>query len=135
MKGIRLGQPLQRRRRHACPPPHILDRGIGAPRRDRLGLPIVQPAHEPQTKAERQPVPCPALSFQMAVPAALIDADGAHRHAMVARIADDLGRRVETHGLGVEQRAAEYLRVMMLHPAGGIGDLGEARRMALRKAV
>lgn len=45
---------------------------------------------------------------------------------MLLRIADDLGGCIEAHGIGIQQRRAEHVGVMMLHPARGLGDLGEA---------
>src|SRR3546814_17037902 len=54
---------------------------------------------------------------------------------MLARIADDLRGRVEAHRLRVEQRGAKDVRMMMLHPAGRIGDLRKTRGVALGKAV
>ena len=54
---------------------------------------------------------------------------------MLARIADQLGDAVKAHRLGIEQGGAENLRMMTFHPGRGVGDLGEARGMALGKAV
>ena len=54
---------------------------------------------------------------------------------MIARIAHDLGRRVEAHRLGVQQRRAEHIRMLAFHPGRGIGDQREGGRMAFRKAV
>jgi hypothetical protein len=66
---------------------------------------------------------------------AVIDRDGPDLDPMFAGIRDDLGRRVEAHRLGVEQRGAEDIGMMVLHPAACIGDLGEAGGMALGKAI
>src|SRR3546814_17911171 len=73
--------------------------------------------------------------LQRTIPMAVVDRDRAHLDAMIAGIAHDLRRRVETHRLGVEQSGTEYVGMMMLHPARGIGDLRQARCMALRKAI
>ena len=62
------------------------------------------------------PLPVPGRIDQMAIPAALVHAHRPHVHAMLAGVTDDLGGRVETHRLGVEQRAAEHVRVMAFHP-------------------
>ena len=51
------------------------------------------------------------------------------------RVADDLGRGVEAHRLGVEERGAEDVRVVALDPGRGVDEEGEARRVALREAV
>src|SRR5689334_4661099 len=63
------------------------------------------------------------------------DIDLAHLDAVLARVADDLGRRVKPHRLRVEQPAAEGIGVIVLQPGRDIDELGEARGMALRKAV
>ena len=54
---------------------------------------------------------------------------------MLAGVADDLGGLVEAHRLGVEQGRAEDVGMVAFHPARGVGDLGEAGRVALGKAV
>jgi hypothetical protein len=54
---------------------------------------------------------------------------------VVAGVLYDLGRRVEAHRLGVEQGRAEYLGMMAFQPGRRVSDLGEARRVAFRKAV
>ena len=54
---------------------------------------------------------------------------------MLGRIAHDLGRRVKTHGLRVEQRAGEGGGEVALEPARHVDEMREARRMALGKAV
>ena len=64
-----------------------------------------------------------------------VDADRAHLDAMLARVADELGGRVEAHRLGVEQGRAEDVRMVALHPGRGVGDLGEAGGVAFGKAV
>ena len=69
------------------------------------------------------------------IPRAAIDAYRTDLDAMFARIADDLRGRIEPHRLGVEQGRAENVGMVALHPGRGIGDLGEARRMAFGKAV
>ena len=73
--------------------------------------------------------------LQRAVPAAGIDADRAHLDAMVAGVAHDLGRGVEAHRLGVEQRGAEDVGMVAFHPGRGIGDQREAGGVALGEAV
>src|SRR3546814_8276066 len=73
--------------------------------------------------------------LQRTIPLAVVDRDRAHLDALIAGIAHDLRRRVETHRLGVEQSGPEYVGMMMLHPARGIGDLRKDRCMAIRKAI
>ena len=54
---------------------------------------------------------------------------------MILGIADKLRWLVETHGLGVEDRRAEDIRVIGLQPAGGIDQQSERGGMAFGKAV
>ena len=73
--------------------------------------------------------------LQRAVPAGKIDVDLADFDAVVARVTHKLGRRVETHGLGVEDRRAEDIGIKGLEPAGGVDEQGEGGGVAFRKAV
>src|SRR6202142_1779411 len=54
---------------------------------------------------------------------------------MLARIAHELGMRVEAKRLGVQHRRDEDIGVAAFHPAGIVDEQREARRMALGKAV
>ena len=54
---------------------------------------------------------------------------------MLASIANDLSRCIKAHGLRIEQRRAENVRVAAFHPGGGERDLGEAGGMAFGEAV
>ncbi len=54
---------------------------------------------------------------------------------MFARVADDLGGGVKAHRLGVEQGRAEDVGVVAFQPGRGVGDLGEARRVAFGEAI
>ena len=73
--------------------------------------------------------------FQRAVPIRQVDVDLAHFDAVLARIAHQLRRRVEAERLGVEHRRGEDVGIAALHPARGIDDQREARRVALGEAV
>ena len=65
----------------------------------------------------------------------MVDIHRTHLHPVPARIADDLGGRVEAHGLTVQEGAGEDLRVMVLEPRGDVDQERETGRMALREAV
>ncbi len=54
---------------------------------------------------------------------------------MLARVAHELGGRVEAERLGIEHRGGEDVGVAAFHPARGVDEEGEARRVALGKAV
>ena len=69
------------------------------------------------------------------VPVGMIDIDRAHLDAVLAHVAHDLRRRVEAHGLRVEQRGREHVRIAALEPGRGIDQQREARGMAFREAV
>jgi hypothetical protein len=65
----------------------------------------------------------------------VIDIDFARLDHMIDRAAHDLRRRVEAHGLGVEQRRSEGSRVMAFEPGRDIDEMGEARGVALGEAI
>ncbi len=73
--------------------------------------------------------------LQRAVPLRMIDVDGAYLHAVVAGVAHELRGLVEAHGLGVQDRGAEHVRIVGLEPAGGVDEKREGRGMAFRKTV
>src|SRR5690349_17522629 len=54
--------------------------------------------------------------FQRAIPFTTIHIHRAHFHTMLARIADDLRRRVKAHRLTVQQRRAENRGVITFDP-------------------
>ena len=102
-------------------------------------------AHLPHAETERA-ARCAALLLrafsrallrllQTVVPAARVDVHRAHGDAVLARIPHDLGRGVEAHGLGVQQRARERVRVVALEPGGDVGQQREARGVGFREAV
>src|SRR5690606_34259477 len=76
-----------------------------------------------------------ARFLQRAAGLARQHADAADPDAVLARIAHQLRRRIEAHRLAVEHRGEEGGRLVPLDPAADVGELGEARRMALGKAV
>ena len=73
--------------------------------------------------------------FQRAVPVRQVDVDLAHFDAVLARVAHQLRGRVEAERLGIEHRRGEDVGVAAFHPARGVDEQREARRMALGKAV
>ena len=54
---------------------------------------------------------------------------------MPLRVFDEHGRRVEAHGLVVEQAAGEGCEVVDLEVGRGIGDEREAGRVRLGKTI
>ena len=95
---------------------------------------IGQAFHKPHAQADGE-MSILARRLKCAIPAARIDADRANLDTVVGSVADDLRRQVEAHGLGVEEGRAEDVGMVAFHPARGIGDEGEARRVRLRKTV
>ena len=73
--------------------------------------------------------------LQRAVPSRGVDANGANFDAMIARIAHDLGGRIEAHGLRVQQSRAEDVRMVALEPRGGVGDQRERGGVALGESI
>ena len=103
-------------------------------RGDNIGrMKVGEPLGHAQAEPDSAVFSC--LLFNRAVPAAAVDADRAHFDLMVAGVADDLGGRVETHRLGVEQGRAEDVRMVAFHPGRSISDLGEAGGVAFGEAV
>ena len=54
--------------------------------------------------------------LERAIPARGVDAHRPHLDAVVARVAHDLGRGIEPHWLGVEERRAEHIGMPTLPP-------------------
>src|SRR3546814_16557763 len=76
-----------------------------------------------------------ARRLEGAVPVAGIHVGRADLDAVLAGVADKLGRRVEAHRLAVQQRGGEDRGIVMLHPGRHVDQQGEACRMALRKPI
>ena len=115
---------------------HLIRSGvrlIAAGEYDRRAVGIGEAAGHPQPKPDAHIAAAGRL--ERAVPAAGVDVDRPHLDPMLTRIADDLGGCVEPHRLGIEEGGAEYVRVVALHPAAGIGDQREAGGVALRESV
>src|SRR5579862_2368668 len=89
--------------------------------------------HQAQPQAQRRPLVGPPL--ERAIPAADHRVDGAHLHAMGARIAHQLRRRIESHRLTVDEGCAKCRRLVVLEPGGAVYEEGEARGVGFRKAV
>ena len=94
---------------------------------------FAEAVHLPEAQPERERAVF--ARFQRVVPFAETHIDGAHFDIMLARIAHDLGRRIETHRLRIEQRTAERGGMMALEPGRDIDKLRKARGMAFRKAI
>jgi hypothetical protein len=58
-----------------------------------------------------------------------------HLDAMLARVADDLGGRIEAHRLRVQQPGRERRRIFPLQPARHVNEVREARRVAFGEAI
>ena len=58
----------------------------------------------------------PMTLLQHRIPLREGDIDGQHLHPVFARIAHDLGRRIEAHGLAVQQAGGEHLGEDALQP-------------------
>ncbi len=75
------------------------------------------------------------MGRQRAVPVGQVHVDLAHPDAVLARVAHELGGRVEAERLGIEHRGGEDVGVAAFHPARGVDEERKARRVALGKAV
>ena len=65
----------------------------------------------------------------------MVDVDIAYLDAVILRVADKLRRRIEPHGLRIQDRSAENVRIEGLEPAGGIDEQREGSSVAFGKAV
>ncbi len=54
---------------------------------------------------------------------------------MLSQVAHDLRRRVKSHGLRIEQRRREHVRITALEPGRSVNEQRKARRVTFRKAV
>src|SRR4051794_22009955 len=95
-EGIRLGQPLDGRARHAVDRLESLDRAkaIAAMLDQLVDLGFAQAADLPKAKADGMPAGHTWPRLERAIPVAEIDIDGANLNAMLARIAHELRRLV-----------------------------------------
>src|SRR5262249_32445440 len=75
-----------------------------------------------------------APQLQRAVAPRPCNARPEYLHAVAYGITDDRVRRVETHGLRVEQRARELRRMVQLDPRARVHEVGKAHRVALGEA-
>src|SRR5258708_19411800 len=89
--------------------------------------------HQAQPYAQRRPAV--GSPFQGAIPIAARHVEGAYLDAMGARIAHQLSRRIEPHGLAIDERRAKRRGLVMFEPGGGVHEECKARRMRLRKSV
>ncbi len=139
-EGVGLGQPGQRRRRHAgaAPDRQRLCIEVAARGRDPFGIILAETLDLAQAEAQRIAAAGPvrlAAGLQRAVPVRAVDVGRAHLDAVLAGVAHDLRRGVEAHRLAVQERAGEDRRVVALQPGRDIDQEREARRVALREAV
>src|SRR5579862_4290775 len=85
------------------------------------------------------PNPSPARgegsALQRAVPIRVVDVDLPHLRSMFARVAHQLRGRVEAERLGIEHRGEEDVGITAFHPAGGVDEQCETRRVALGKTI
>src|SRR5271157_4660939 len=68
------------------------------------------------------------------IPLAGVHIDGPHLHAMLTRIAHQLGGRVKAHGLAVQNRGGEHVGVIALQPGRAVDEQREGSRVAFGKA-
>src|ERR1700731_1427054 len=88
-----------------------------------------------QTQSQTQRRVAVGSPFERAIPAADHHVDGAHLHAVGARIAHQLRRRIESHRLTVDEGCAKCRRLVVLEPGGAVDEESKARGMRFRKAV
>src|SRR5262245_25814271 len=99
------------------------------------GLHIVLAQAVDLAHAETQSETTLRCRLKRAVPQAVIDIDLARLDAMVDRATHDLRRRIEAHGLGVEECRGKRRWVMAFEPGRDIDEMSEARGVALGEAI
>ena len=122
---VRLGNPLQRRGRHAGAPPRlerVAKRRV--PRRDQRAPRPGWRGPSPCAARAARPEYRPPVVLQRAIPAAGVDADRAHlaRHARARRAPPAPGRRTPSAGCSAGPRRTR--------PGGGISSTSWHRRSA-----
>ena len=135
-KGVRLRQPHQRPGPEPAAPREFGD-GLIRPRaacRDK-GVAVFFREAPCHAQAKPDGVILPACRLQRAIPRGFVRVDRPDLDAVVPGVADKLGGLVKSHRLRVEDRSAEDIRMMAFHPAGGVGDQREARRVAFGETV
>ena len=124
-RGVRPRLPGGRRARRRRPP----DGHRRAPRRS----PAAPRAHlfdVGQPHAQRR-----AVVLDLEPLAAQVDVERQHREPEAPRVVEHHARRVEAHGLVVEDAGVELGRVVRLEPGRGVADDGEAGGVRLVEAV
>lgn len=117
--------------------PEIVDRGegpVGARGDDGAAMGVGETPDHAQAEAHREAAVVLGR-LQRAIPARGVDANRPHIDSMRDRVPDDLGRRIKAHGLSVQQRRAEHIRMPAFQPGAGISDERERGRVRFRKAV
>ena len=114
--GVRLGQARQRPNPEPGAALEVVERAVGCvPRPDEPARVLLG-----QTGHEAQPEPHGPQSgprpLQGAVPARVVDVDGAHLDPVPARVGDQLGGGVEAHRQGVQDGGEERVGVVVLGP-------------------
>src|SRR5690554_2536608 len=69
------------------------------------------------------------------VPFGVVDVQGPYFHPMLARIDDNLGRRIEAHRLAVQQCGRKDVGIMAFDPGRDIDQQGKTGGMAFGEAI
>ena len=89
--------------------------------------------HQAQSQPQRGLVIRAAL--QRAIPITAAHTDGPHFNAVIARIAHQLRRRIEPHGLAVDERAGEGRGFVTLQPRRAVHQQRETRGVRFGETV
>src|SRR5579859_2222919 len=140
-EGVRVSQPLDGEARDASDRGEPFDRGktVAARRNQLFQFRFAKTAYE--AKAEPHGVAGSHSAcrrggrLQGAIPIAVIDVDGADFHAVLACIAHQLRRLIETHRLTVENGGAEHVGIAAFDESRGINQKRKTRRVTFGKAI
>src|SRR5262249_47168834 len=133
---IRLGEPRQHRAAEPGARQQIERASIAGAARGRESIRVLLGKALDLPQAEPQRRPRGVLSgLERCVPVARVDVDAAQLDALLAGVAHDLRRRVEAHGLAVEERRRKDRGIMALEPSRDIDQEREARGVRFRETV
>ena len=131
-KGVGRGQPRHHRPAQPRAAHEIFPADKRPPRPRACSIVRACTSDSPRTIAQAQPQ---RAAFQRAIPVAGVHVDRAHLDAVLAGVAHQLGRRIKTHRLAVEQRRGERGRIVMLQPGRDVDQQREAGGVRFGKAV
>ena len=141
------GQGLHDRAAGIHPPLEVLDRRVRPAGGDGSGKVSSDSTNRPDAHPDGRPAPDPPTTgrsrcsraggplLEGGIGPRPVQVRGADLHAVATGILDQGVRRVEAHGLGIQEPGAERRRVVELQPGTGVHEVCERHGVALREPV